>query len=59
MTTGTVHTFNPRRGRGLVRSTGGSLVPFSTREPIAAGDRVRFSVCGGMAGVYARGVRAA
>ena len=59
MTIGTVHTFDARRGRGLLRARGGALVPFSTRRPRAVGDRVTFSVVGGMAGTYAKGVRTA
>ena len=58
MTQGTVHTFDPRRGRGTVR-IGGAIVPFSTPEPVAVGDRVAFSVIGGLTGVYAKGVRSA
>ena len=59
MTTGTVHTFNARRGRGTVRCAGGALVPFSSSVPVRVGDAVRFSVIGGLAGTYARNLRAA
>lgn len=59
MTIGTVHTFDARRGRGTLRARGGAIVPFSTRERLAIGDRVAFTVFGGITGTYAKGVRAA
>ena len=59
MTYGTVHTFDPRRGRGTARFASGALVPFSSPVPVSVGDRIALSVTGGMAGVYGRLVLAA
>ena len=59
MTTGTVHTFNAKRGHGLVRCSGGALVPFSSSSPLQIGTAVTFSVIGGLAGTYARDLREA
>lgn len=59
MTTGTILSFDAKRGRGTVRCAGGALVPFSTSLPVRVGDTVSFSVIGGLTGTYAKGLRAA
>lgn len=57
MTTGTVHSFDARRGTGTVQTATGTVFPFSSKHAaLAAGESVSFSLVGGLAGVYALNV---
>ena len=58
MTTGTVSTFDARRGTGTLRASTGATFPFSSKSALlAVGEAVSFSLVGGLAGVYALNVQ--
>jgi cold shock CspA family protein len=62
MLKGTVTNYNPRRGTGyLTPLDRDDQMPFTARDsqggPLAAGDRIEYTVVGGLAGVVAREVR--
>jgi cold shock CspA family protein len=61
MTQGYVTSFDARRGTGFVQQQNGSRIPFTLRDDesrsLRAGDRVAYTVTGGMAGVKAQLIR--
>ena len=53
MTTGTVTSYSSKRQNGIVTCASGATFPFTSREPLVLGERVRFCAIGGIAGTYA------
>jgi len=53
MTFGTVTSYNSKRKTGTITCASGAAFPFTSREPLVLGERVRFNAIGGIAGIYA------